>query len=78
MADRWAEGLEPELLASLRRAATNIRAFHERQREHGFLDVHPDGTVLGQRVLPLRLQELGFEYASIGRPAVRPQQAIAH
>lgn len=49
-----ARAIEPELLASLRRAAANIRDFHERQRESGFLDLHPDGTVLGQRVAPLR------------------------
>ncbi|HEX8359945.1 MAG TPA: histidinol dehydrogenase [Longimicrobium sp.] len=49
-----ARAIDPELLASLHRAASNIRDFHERQREHGFLDLHPDGTVLGQRVAPLR------------------------
>lgn len=43
-----------ELLASLERAAANIRHFHERQLERGFLDLLPDGSVLGQRVLPLR------------------------
>jgi histidinol dehydrogenase len=46
--------IDPELLASLRRAAANVRDFHEKQREHGFLDLHPDGTVLGQRIAPLR------------------------
>lgn len=49
-----AEGLDPALLGSLRRAADNIRAFHEKQREHGYLDVEADGTVLGQMVRPLR------------------------
>ena len=49
-----AESVDPELLASLRRAAENIRAFHEKQREQGFLDLLPDGSVLGQRVAPLR------------------------
>lgn len=49
-----ARSLDPELLDSLRRAAGNVRAFHERQREHGFADLHPDGTLLGQRVEPLR------------------------
>lgn len=49
-----AETLDAELLGSLHRAAENIRAFHERQREHGFVDLLPDGTLLGQRVLPLR------------------------
>ncbi len=52
--ERAAASLDADLLASLRRAAANIRDFHERQREHGFVDLHPDGTLLGQRVLPLR------------------------
>jgi histidinol dehydrogenase len=49
-----ASGLRPDLLASLRRAADNIRRFHERQMEHGFVDLLPDGSLLGQRVTPLR------------------------
>jgi histidinol dehydrogenase len=53
MADA-ADRLDPELMASLRRAAENIRTFHERQLERGFLDLHEDGTMLGQRVTPLR------------------------
>jgi histidinol dehydrogenase len=48
-----AAGLDAELLGSLRRAAENIRHFHHKQLEHGFLDLLPDGSVLGQRVLPL-------------------------
>lgn len=49
-----ARSIDPDLLGSLRAAAENIRRFHEKQREHGFLDIEPDGTVLGQRVAPLR------------------------
>jgi histidinol dehydrogenase len=49
-----AEAVDPALLASLRRAADNVRRFHEKQREHGFLEVEADGTLLGQRVAPLR------------------------
>ncbi|MBD0319370.1 MAG: histidinol dehydrogenase [Gemmatimonadetes bacterium] len=49
-----AGAIDPGLLHSLRRAADNVRSFHEKQGEHGFLDLHPDGTVLGQRVAPLR------------------------
>jgi histidinol dehydrogenase len=49
-----AASLDPALLASLRRAARNIARFHEKQRESGFLDVEADGTLLGQRVAPLR------------------------
>ena len=49
-----AQAVEPALLQSLRRAAENIRRFHEKQREHGFVEIEPDGTLLGQRVAPLR------------------------
>jgi histidinol dehydrogenase len=52
--ERAAASLDPALLASLRRAADNVRRFHERQREHGFVDLLPDGSLLGQRVTALR------------------------
>lgn len=41
---------DPEFKASLERAAENIRAFHIRQKEQGFIDPHDDGVILGQRV----------------------------
>jgi histidinol dehydrogenase len=47
------ESIDSRLLATIRRAAEQIRAFHERQLERGFLDLQEDGTILGQRVLPL-------------------------
>jgi histidinol dehydrogenase len=49
-----ARSIDPDLLGSLRAAAENIRRFHEKQREHGFLDIEADGSILGQRVAPLR------------------------
>jgi histidinol dehydrogenase len=49
-----AHAIEPRLLAALQQAARNIRDFHERQRERGFLDIDADGSILGQRVTPLR------------------------
>ncbi len=52
--ERAAAEIDRDLLASLRRAAENVRRFHERQREHGFVDWLPDGSLLGQRVTPLR------------------------
>ncbi len=52
--ERAAAEIPAELLDSLRRAATNIRRFHERQRENGFIDLLPDGTLLGQRVAALQ------------------------
>lgn len=44
----------PDLLHALRRAADNVRVFHEKQLERGFVDLLPDGTILGQKVSPLR------------------------
>lgn len=52
--ERAAASIDPELLASLTRAAGNVRRFHERQREHGFVDWLADGSLLGQRITPLR------------------------
>lgn len=40
-------------LQTLAEAAANIREFHERQRREGFSYTRPDGTRLGQRIMPL-------------------------
>ena len=42
-----------EYKAMLRRAAANIREFHERQKRDGFCYTRPDGTVLGQKITPI-------------------------
>jgi histidinol dehydrogenase len=49
-----ARSIDPELLRSLELAAENIRRFHSRQLDHGFVEWLPDGSVLGQKVSPLR------------------------
>jgi len=48
-----AASVDAEFLRILRRAAENIRAFHEKQRHEGFELRREDGVVLGQRVRPL-------------------------
>ena len=40
-------------LAILAEAADRIRAFHERQRENSWFASEPDGTILGQMVVPV-------------------------
>lgn len=46
--------LVPEAdLAVIRRAAVNIREFHEAQRERSWFVTRPDGTILGQKVEPV-------------------------
>lgn len=46
--------VEPEFLDALRRAAANITAFHEKQKRGTWVDVQPDGTMLGMVHRPLR------------------------
>ena len=37
----------------IKRAAENIRAFHERQKENSWFTTNQDGVVLGQKITPL-------------------------
>ncbi len=48
------ERVEPDFLTALRQAAANIRAFHEKQKRGSWMDVAPDGTMLGMMIRPLR------------------------
>ncbi len=51
--DEAVAAVEPEFLEILKKAAANIRRFHEQQKREGFRLDAPDGTVIGQRVLPV-------------------------
>ncbi len=44
----------PDFLAIIRKALANIREYHEKQRRYGWFDTKADGTILGQKVTPLR------------------------
>lgn len=48
------ERVEPEFLTALRQAAANITAFHEKQKRNTWIDLQPDGTMLGMVHRPLR------------------------
>ena len=41
---------DPEFIASLKKAAENIRAFHQRQKQQSRIDPMPNGIITGQRV----------------------------
>ena len=45
--------LDPYFLETLREAADNIRAFHEKQVHENFVLTRPDGAVMGQRYTPI-------------------------
>lgn len=46
--------IDPELLEILQQAASNIRAFHEKQKRNDFVITEQDGIVLGQKIIPLQ------------------------
>ena len=48
--ERAAAQCDPAFLASLKKAAENIRAFHQRQKQQSRIDPMPNGIITGQRV----------------------------
>ena len=44
---------DSRLLFTMRQAAENIRAFHQKQKREGFVMSEREGVLLGQRILPL-------------------------
>ena len=46
--------IDPRLLETIQKALLNIRAYHEKQKQYGWFDTTPDGTMLGQKVTPLQ------------------------
>lgn len=45
--------LEPSLVGVYKRAAENIRSFHEKQLRNTWIETRPDGSILGQRITPI-------------------------
>lgn len=48
------EAVDPALLAVIRKALVNIRAYHEKQRQYSWFDSRDNGVILGQKVTPLQ------------------------
>ena len=46
--------VDAAFVAALRQAAANIRAFHEKQKRNSWMDLQPDGSMLGQIIRPLK------------------------
>jgi histidinol dehydrogenase len=46
--------VEPSFLEAIRTAAANIRAFHMKQKRNSWMDLQPDGSLLGQIIRPLK------------------------
>ena len=45
--------VEPSLVEVIRKAITNIREYHEKQKQYSWFDSKPDGTILGQKITAL-------------------------
>ena len=51
--DEAFNSIEPEFVEVLKRAAANIEDFHRKQLRNSWIDTKPDGSILGQRILPI-------------------------
>lgn len=48
------ESIGEDLLMIIRKAHQNIKSYHEKQCQYSWFDSKPDGTILGQKVTPLK------------------------
>lgn len=64
--------LNPELIEVMKRAAANIREYHERQKTQSWITTREDGSILGQKVTPI---EISGCYVPGGR-AVYPSSVL--
>ena len=48
------EKTDEKLIGVIRKALENIRSYHEKQKQYSWFDSKPDGTLLGQKVTPLK------------------------
>jgi len=46
-------GAEKEFVEVMERSAANITDFHKKQLRNSWIDTRPDGSILGQRILPV-------------------------
>ena len=49
------KALDPEFVEVMKKSAENIRAFHEKQKRNTWIDTKEDGSILGQRILPIEI-----------------------
>lgn len=47
--------LSPEFIEVMKRSAANIRSFHEKQKRNTWIETREDGSILGQRILPIEI-----------------------
>ncbi|MBO6242560.1 MAG: histidinol dehydrogenase [Butyrivibrio sp.] len=54
IADAYNE-LSDDFIDVMKKSAENIRVFHEKQKRNSWIDTKEDGSILGQRILPIEI-----------------------
>ncbi len=47
--------LTPEFVEVMKKSASNIREFHEKQKRNTWIETREDGSILGQRIIPIEI-----------------------
>lgn len=47
--------LDPAFVEVMKKSAENIRVFHEKQKRNTWIETREDGSILGQRILPIEI-----------------------
>ncbi len=71
-----AASADPDFLRILQNAASNIRAFHEKQKRNSFIINEESGIVLGQKVLPIERVGLYIPGGTAAYPSTVLMNAI--
>jgi histidinol dehydrogenase len=53
--DEALASLDPDFIEVMKKSAENIRVFHEKQKRNTWIDTKEDGSILGQRILPIEI-----------------------
>ncbi|WP_026497514.1 histidinol dehydrogenase [Butyrivibrio sp. WCD2001] len=49
------EALDNDFIDVIKKSAENIRVFHEKQKRNTWIDTKEDGSILGQRIIPIEI-----------------------
>ena len=53
--DEAYKALDDDFVEVIKKSAENIRIFHEKQKRNTWIDTNEDGSILGQRIIPIEI-----------------------
>ncbi len=53
--DEAYKALDDRFIEVIKKSAENIRVFHEKQKRNSWIDTKEDGSILGQRIIPIEI-----------------------